>query len=501
MEEKARVLIVDDDPLARATLEALLFSEGYHLAFAGNGAEALAKASELVPDLILLDVMMPDMDGFEVCRRLRADPKIFEVPVIVQTSLDDRDTLVRAFEAGADDFVSKPLDMLELRARVRTVTWLNRRRQMRKAELRAERDRTRAILEALGEAVIVADLAGTIRYINPAAVDLTGFDLEEAVGRSWYLGHDDATDWHKQVEEAIRAGQRWQGEVNSNRKGGLPYDAFLTVAPLFDPDERGCPIGFVSVQRDITPLKEAERLKDRFVSNVSHELSTPLSVVTLVADNLNTLYEQLGDAKRRKMIQDIQRHAQVLCTLIDDILEVSRLDSGRVSTERSRLNLAQLVSDEVHKQLPLAREKSQQLSVTGAERLMVQGNDNQLRRVIRNLVNNAIKFTPQGGSIRCECRALIDSERSETEWPDSTVLPPCKWAALRVVDTGIGIAPQHMPHIFERFYRAETQANIRGTGLGLSIARELVELYRGHIAIASEPGKGSTCAVYLPLEE
>lgn len=492
------VLIVDDELSGRATLEALLTGQDYNLAFASSGAEALEKAAELTPDLILLDVMMPGMDGFEVCRRLRADPLLSDVPVIMVTSLDDRDSRLRGIEAGANDFISKPFDWVELQTRVRTIVSLNRRRRLRAIELQAERDRTHSILEALGEAVVVVDLKGAIQYVNPATVALTGFTGEELLGQSWRSWQP--VDLCAQMEEPS-AGRTWRGEVINQRKNGALYDAMLTIAPLFDPHDPNQPIGFVSVQRDITPLKEAERIKDRFVSNVSHELNTPLSVITLLSDNLGNLYEHLSDAKRRKMIQDIQKHTQVLNDLVDAVLEISRLDSGAVSMERQEVNLAQLAREEVDEQLPLAQERSQTLRMTGVEQLPVWGNGDQLRRVIRNLLNNAIKYTPEGGQITCECllRSNRSNDSSRSAWPGSADLPPGRWASLRVVDTGIGISQDKLLHLFERFFRIKTQKDIRGTGLGLSIARELVELHSGRIAVASLPDEGSIFAIYLPL--
>jgi putative two-component system response regulator len=130
MEHKSRILIVDDDPGAREALEALLFHEGYDLNFASNGPEALMRAADLTPDLILLDVMMPDMDGFEVCQKLRSSQFLAEVPVIMVTALDDRDSRLWGIEAGADEFVSKPFDRVELRTRIRTIIRLNRYHQL-----------------------------------------------------------------------------------------------------------------------------------------------------------------------------------------------------------------------------------------------------------------------------------------------------------------------------------------------------------------------------------
>ncbi len=371
----------------------------------------------------------------------------------------------------------------------------------RTRELRAERDRTQAILEAVGEAVIVTDLEGTIRYLNPAAVELTGYSAEEAVGRKPRL-------WQPE-EPQVRGGRSdlaaeipmQRGEVVSRRKDGTLYDAAMTVAPLLDSQAGDQPVGWVCVQRDITPIKEAERLKDEFVSNVSHELRTPLSVITLISGNLERLYDRLDDERRRKMIHDIRDQADTLNDLVADILEISRIESGRISMERERLDLARLLAREVEKQGLLAKNKSQSLQVECTPGLLVWGNANQLRQVIRNLLSNAIKFTPEGGQILCECRALASGGVSDAKWPEASQLPAGRWAALRVVDTGIGIAEEDLPHLYERFYRVEAQSTVAGTGLGLSIARELVQLHNGSIAATSVLGQGSTFAIYLPLWE
>lgn len=150
--------------------------------------------------------------------------------------------------------------------------------------------------------------------------------------------------------------------------------------------------------------------------------------------------------------------------------------------------------------MPLAQKKSQALRATGAKSAVVLGDDGQLRQVLRNLINNAIKYTSNNGRITCEC-AILKGQASEAKWPGSADLAADQWAAVRVVDNGKGIASQDLTRVFERFFRVEAQGNIPGTGLGLSIARELVKLHGGHIAVASTPGKGSIFAFYLPLAE
>jgi PAS domain S-box-containing protein len=500
------ILIVDDQESVRQVLAGLLAGKGYRLGTARNGEEALAKAAELTPDLILLDVMMPEMDGFEVCRRLRADPYLAETPILLLTALDDRDSRLEGIEAGADDFITKPYNHIELEARVRTITRLSRQRRLRALELQAQHDRTQAILEAVGEAVVVANAQGLIQYLNPAAVELTGFTPEEALGQSWRLWQSETVEasLYDEILNIVYAGQTWRGEVTNMRKDGTVYDVALTVAPLYVPDQDGQFAGFVSVQRDITPLKKAEQAKNEFVSNVSHELRTPLSVLTLVSDNLDTFYDRLSDERRRKMIRDIQKHTQVLNDLIVDILEISRIDSARVSLGREMVNLVQLAQAEVEEILPLAQQKSQTLQITGTDCLEVLANKAQLGHVIRNLLANAIKYTPEGGQISCDCvqlNTIAWESHPEPLWPGSSTLPAGSWAALRVVDTGIGISAEHLPHLFDRFYRVNSQQTIRGTGLGLAIARKLIELHDGQIAVASTPGQGSRFAFYLSLLE
>jgi len=493
------VLIVDDDRVGLQLLKALLQPEGYELVMAGSGAEALALAAARAPDVILLDVVMPDIDGFEVCRRMRADVHLAEVPVIMVTALHDRASRIEGLEVGADDFISKPFDRVELLARVRAVTRLSRNRRLLLERLQAERDRTRAILEALGEAVVVTDAAGVIEYVNPAVLALTGFSRAEVVGQNFRRWHADRRlqAFFDRVENGDGE-PVWHGELLSPRKDGTYYNAALTLAPLRDSHARERATGFVGVQRDVTPLRQAERMKDRFVSNISHELRTPLSIITLLSGNLDTLYDRLDDDKRRGMIRDIRRHAQVLDELIGDVLEVARVDSGNLQGETRRLNLADLVREEIAKQRPLADRKALALSATGPSDLPVRGDPDQVRRIVRNLLNNAIKYNRQGGRVTCDCRA-VGGGGLGADWPGGADLPGGPWAAVRVVDTGIGIGEKDLPRIFERFYRVKNRGNIPGTGLGLAIARDLVELHAGHVAVASERGKGSTFAVYLPL--
>ncbi|MGB0386068.1 MAG: response regulator [Ardenticatenaceae bacterium] len=500
---KPRVLIVDDARIARETMAALLDREGYHLSMVPNAEEALEYLKFMVPDVVLLDVMMPGMDGFELCRRIRQNPLTASVPIIMVTAVDGVDNRLQAIEAGADDFINKPYDGVELRARLRAITHLNRQRQQREVELKQERDRTRAILEAVGEAVVVTDRAGNIEYLNPTAVALTGFRKGEMAGEIWSAWQEQTLPptLYRQMQEVIQAGQNWRGEGVCQRKDGTYYHAAITVTPFFDPNTPGSTAGFVSVYRDVTALKEAQHLKERFISNVSHELRNPLSVITLLSGNLDNLYDRIDDNKRRQLISEIRKEARSLKELINGVLDISRLDSGNVVRKHTPIDLSKILPDEVEKHRPLAQKKKQILQKFGYVRAFINGNETELRQIVRNLLSNAIKYTPEMGCITCQYLILDERHHQQAEWPGNHKLPAGRWIGFSVTDTGLGISIEEQPHIFERFYRAHHESNLPGTGLGLSITRTLVQLHGGHIYLSSMPGVGSIFAVYFPLLE
>jgi two-component system phosphate regulon sensor histidine kinase PhoR len=289
------------------------------------------------------------------------------------------------------------------------------------------------------------------------------------------------------------------------RADGTRYDAEMMVAPLVAPDSSRELIGLVSIQRDITANKAAMRLKDQFVSNVSHELRSPMGLITMLSGSLEMLHARLDDEQRLEIIRNIRSHARVLNDLISNVLEISRIDSNSSTPEQQVLDLAVVLAEEVSQQQPLALRRSLRLNMCNEIAAPVLGHAGQLRQVVRNLLSNAIKYTPGGGTIDCYCDVLPPGQRpqidTEPPWPGVLRLPRTGWAALRICDTGMGISEQDLPHIFDRFYRAHTESDIPGSGLGLSIATELVKRHAGYLEVASCCGEGSCFAVYLPLVE
>lgn len=295
MNQNSTILIVDDQPSGRQVLEMLLAAQGYQLAFASNGPEALAKAAEVIPDLILLDVMMPGMDGFEVCRRLRADPHLAEVPVMLVTALDDRGSRLQGIEAGADDFVTKPFDRVELRARVQTITRLNRFRR-----LLSERAKFERLVDLSPDGIMIVDAEGVIHLANPAMLRMLGFHRSEALLGKQLLAfvapeeHTPAARWLASV--TVDGSQIAQTETVFIRLGGIRFPV-EAKGGYFTWDNR--PAAQIVV-RDITERKRAEEQIQRQLQHLVALRNVDMAITASLdlSVTLNVLLSQVTSRMR-----------------------------------------------------------------------------------------------------------------------------------------------------------------------------------------------------------
>lgn len=345
-------------------------------------------------------------------------------------------------------------------------------------KLQAEQAQREIILSNIADAILFTDRDGTIVYANPAWEKLTGYSLAEVEGKPSRLlqtGHT-PLQTYEELWEAISHGDQWTGVLGNQRKDGTIYDALITLVPVLDSENEI--INFVELQRDVTEERQLAELKEAFIANAAHDLRNP---ITILSNALYLMKRQPNEME--KWTTSITAQVERLDKLVADLLTIARLDRKVVAPAPSIANVNDVIKHVVEAQRLLIADKQLTLSTSlCSDPLLVRIDADHIERIMVNLIANAINYSSDGGVVHVT-----------TQMRDPQV-----WIEVR--DEGIGIAPEDLPHIFERFYRAENaKLEGQGTGLGLSIVKQIVELNQGSISVQSEPGKGSTFLVRFPL--
>ncbi len=479
MAAQSTILIVDDEPRGRDTLEALLMPLGHRLEFAGSGSQSLEQATALQPDLILLDVMMPDMDGFEVCRRLRLDPELGEVPVMLVTALDDKDSRFKGLEAGADDFISKPYDRMELRARVKTVLRLNRYRR-----LVAERRRFWNIAEQSPDGFLVVGAAGDIQYANRQARLFLGIpqDIPAADCGSfsrWVERHyqrKPELPWEEWNDPRLTVGM---ARYLVRPDAGSSEPCWLRVERL----EASATDGDLLHLRDVTKEIEVSGQILQFQSFVSRKLRNPVaSLIGCLEVALADLPAEVA-ADTAELLKLGFDSAKRLESDVTDILNY--IDAQRKPGARRGFDLAGTdgVVRRVLEEVALSRA-SVEVSPELAEKRVGLSAEN-LATVLRELLENSRNFHP-------------------TYTPTVQVtatLRAGKEAVLRVADDGVTLSPAQLAHAWAPYYQGNKfSAEDAGMGLGLATVAAIVWHVGGSCRLLNrDPGPGVIAEIVLPL--
>jgi PAS domain S-box-containing protein len=344
-----------------------------------------------------------------------------------------------------------------------------------------------AILTSIADGVVVNDTEGSIILVNPAAEHILGVERKELLSRDY--GDLFSVFDEKGQKEAIAAMRALLStEVPEVAKDynikleaeGRVIHALLSPVILMRGDFKGV----VTIFRDVTKEVEADRAKSEFVSTVSHELRTPMTAIKGYTDLLHAGAAGPINPEQKRFLTTIKSNTDRLTALINDLLDISRMETGRIRFEPRPLQVGDVVADVVNALAGQAEENKQSLTYEVAAGLPdVLGDRDRLNQVLTNLVGNAVRYTPEGGDIEVQVYAVEKAVRVD------------------VRDTGIGIDPEDMAHIFERFYRADHPLvqEKRGTGLGLSIVKMFVEMHGGRIWVESEPDQGSTFTFILPI--
>lgn len=473
------ILIVDDEMAGREALEGVLFLEGYHLLFAENGKEACQKAAQFLPDLILLDVMMPQMDGYEVCKAMRADPVLKEIPILLITALDDRTSRLRGIESGADDFISKPFDRIELRARVRTITRLNRYRR-----LLTERARFSWVVEQAQDGYVIVDSEDQVVFSNAAARNFlnlpAGGSMAEPLKKWLYA------QFTCEPEEA------WQEWPNITHP----------VSPLFLIRQDTQAARTVWLQVDILALPSAQektllvKMSDvsnrlalqqeiwTFQSMLTHKLLTPFSQISMSAELIARQANRFTDQDMRELVESALSGTRRIIQEVKDVL--GYLSAPSLAQTGRQFDLAELgdLVQGICRQISVPR-----LVITGEKAppgSLTRLSDRAIEIILREILENSKKFHPQ----------LIPTiEVSLVRYDAARYL-------ITIRDDGVYLSPEQLRQAWVPYYQAEKEftGEVAGMGLGLATVATLAWEVGGKYRIYNRQDRpGIVVELTLPL--
>ncbi|MDF5709183.1 MAG: response regulator [Nostoc sp. S4] len=550
MEPKVNILLVDDKLENLLALEAILEKLGENLVRATSGEEALRCLLHQDFAVILLDVQMPGMDGFETATLIRNRGRSRHTPIIFLTAFSTSDQMLfKGYALGAVDYLLKPIDPNILTSKVTVFVELFKKTEAIKrqaaqlvavnAELRQSEERFRSLSTCSPVGIFEIDTEGRCRYTNPRYQTICGMKAAESLENRWLES--------VHPEDRERAVTSWSAYINQGRDYSQEF-RFQTAhgnvrwvqvrsSPMLS--GQGELLGYVGTLEDITERKQAEevraqvireqtarqeaeaanRMKDEFLAVLSHELRTPLTSMLGWSKILRS--KKLDDKATSRALEAIERNATSQMQLIEDILDVSRIIRGQLRLNICAVNLISVMEAALEAVRPLAEAKEIHLKTALDTSIgSVYGDPARLQQVVWNLLTNAIKFTPKGGRVEVSLSTYfgfsIEDLGTESENKnfnssniDESINPESQignlkfqYAQIQVIDTGIGISPEFLPKVFERFRQADstTTRSHNGLGLGLAIVRHLVELHKGTIC-AESPGteQGATFTVKLPL--
>jgi PAS domain S-box-containing protein len=512
------ILVVDDEPKNLFAVEAVLSGLGGTLVTALSGREALRHVLNRDFAAILLDVQMPDLDGFQTAQIIRQRDRCRHVPIIFITAISKASEHVRlGYSLGAVDYVFKPFEAEILRSKINVFMELYRNREhvRRQAEqLRALEERRLAaevlesvrrqnelVLNAVGEGICGFDGDGRVVFVNPAACRISGFKRDELIGQPGHalLHHTRADGQHCAGEDCDlydvmrgRGARAIEGDVLWRKDGtSIPIDGMGTL--LHDAHD----LVSVMVFRDVTErrqiehergrlvreLEEAISARDDFLSIASHELRTPLTPIRLSVQSLKRKGQSLAAVMPKGLanqLETMDRQVGRLDTLINELLDVSRITVGRLDLELSEFDATVLVREVVGRFQQELDWGGYQVTLDLGGPVVGRWDRLRLDQVVSNLLSNAMKY---GGD-----RKTIELRVSDGELG----------IEIAVRDHGAGISPEDQERIFERFERLISVRHFGGFGLGLWIVRQIVEAHGGRVHVDSAPGEGSTFTVEVP---
>jgi PAS domain S-box-containing protein len=485
---KADILVIDDTPENLALLSQMLTERGYKVRSVTKGSTGIRGAQAAPPDLILLDVKMPQMDGYQVCQHLKADERTRDIPVIFISALGDVHDKIKGFQVGGVDYITKPFQVEEVLARLDThltIQKLQKQLQQQNRKLQQEIKERTAAEEKFAKAfrsspnpIAIATLPeGRFVEVNNSFLQMSGYTQAEVIGRlltEIHLESASAT-FAEVVQQSQEKGFVYNQEFQFRTKSGAIKTVLLSVE-LIELEGKPCTL---SLMNDIT---ERKRLENEFISLVSHELRTPMTSMMGALDLLSS--GQLGTlTDQGKQVLDIAtKNTERLIRLVNDILDLERMKSGKITMHKVKSDLGQLLTQALETMRPMADKAKVNLELESCY-VELEVDPDRILQTLTNLLSNAIKFSEPGQTVWL--RSHLNSE----------------YLQIAVQDQGRGIPTDKLYSIFERFQQVDASDSRQkgGTGLGLAICRYIVEQHDGRIWVESVLGQGSIFYISLPL--
>lgn len=499
-EVRARIVVADDNRDMRDYVSRLL-GEHWQVEAVADGLEALEAIERELPALVVSDVMMPRVDGFELVKRLRTNLRTASVPILLLSARAGEEEAALGLRTGADDYLVKPFSASALVVRVEAL--LARARYREDLQRTEESARSRVLSGLMEGPAAIGVLSGSdlvLEVVNQAAFDVLGL-TGEAIGRPIFelVPELEGQGFGEIIRDVMRTGKSFRADAAPIRvsQGGRVQEKFLDFgfARLSGDDTGQARVlgwGFevtalVNERRAAEEARAtaeiANRAKDEFLATMSHELRTPLNAIL----GWSALLVRDADdpVRRNKALETIERNARAQARLIEDVLEVSRIITGKLRIEPRRVKVSTVINAALDVVRPGADAKGITLVSTVRDDVgEIHADPDRLQQIVWNLLSNAVKFTKQSGR--------IDVEVTRT---DSHV-------RVVVTDDGMGIPAVHLPYVFDRFRQVDgsTTRKFGGLGLGLAIVRHLTEMHGGRVSAASEgEGKGASFVVMLPI--
>ena len=511
-----KILVADDSPVVSRVLSNILRGGGYSVVTAADGIEAVQAVYGERPDLVILDIFMPRMNGYQACRLLKHDPDVAHIPIVINTASDHRGAEFWSLHTGADAFMLKGATPAELLAQVDRMVSTRAAQHLMTAptipnpetiltnlctlvdsELYGTTVKAmewKTIFENLCEGILQLDTRGRVSSANRFLCSMLGVVEAEIVGLPVReaLGEPAGGVTRELFENAQDKNQEQARDLEITGTSGRKTPVAIHVTPVHD--YLGEMVGCVCLVSDITRRKQIEalnQLKNDLTDMIVHDLRTPLTSVLTGMQTVALLGDMNED--QTELIGISIEGGQILLGMINDLLDISKMEDGSLRLERKPLDVEELIKRAARQIDSLARAKGLTLQCEIAPGLApLVGDDDKLLRMLVNLLSNAVKFTPDGGVLTMGAHTVAHAER---------------WGAreeimLWVRDTGEGIPADAFVHIFEKFGQVETRASGRkmSTGLGLTFCKMVAEAHGGRIWVDSAIGQGSTFFVSIPVD-